>query len=164
MQPAFVSILAHTGDATRYEEFKRTFKAARTPQEEQRYLFALANFQKIDLLRQTMEMTLSGEVRTQNAPFLMHSLLYNRVSRMEAWEFIKANWETMVNRFPDSALPRMCEAIVGLVDKQGEVEEFFAQHKIRLGGKLIDQHLERLAVAVEFRKREGARLEASLAI
>ena len=31
----------------------------------------------------------------------------------------------MVNRFPDSALPRMCEAIVALVDKQAEVEEFF---------------------------------------
>jgi hypothetical protein len=94
----------------------------------------------------------------------MHSLLYNRVSRLEAWDFIKANWETMVNRFPDSALPRMCEAIVGLADKQTEVEEFFAQHKMRLGGKLIDQHLERLAVAVQFRQREGGKLAESLAI
>jgi puromycin-sensitive aminopeptidase len=164
LQPAFVSILAHIGDTARYEEFKRTFKSARTPQEEQRYLFALANFPNIELLRQTMQMTLSGEVRTQNAPFLMHSLLYNRVSRLEAWDFIKANWETMVNRFPDSALPRMCEAIVGLADKQTEVEEFFAQHKMRLGGKLIDQHLERLAVAVQFRQREGGKLAESLAI
>ena len=109
-------------------------------------------------------MTLNGEVRTQNAPFLMHSLLYNRVSRYEAWDFIKANWETMVNRFPDSALPRMCEAIVALVDKQSEVEEFFHEHKIRLGGKLIDQHLERLQVAVAFRAREGAKLEKTLAL
>ena len=162
--PSFVNILAHAGDATRYGEFKQHFKSARTPQEEQRYLFALANFTKIELLRQTMQMTLSGEVRTQNAPFLMHSLLYNRVSRYEAWDFIKANWDTMVNRFPDSALPRMCEAIVGLVDKQPEVEEFFAVHKIRLGGKLIDQHLERLAVAVAFRKREGGKLEQSLVL
>ena len=58
----------------------------------------------------------------------------------------------------------MCEAIVGLLDQQAEVEDFFAQHKIRLGGKLIDQHLERLAVAVEFRKREGGKLEQSLAL
>jgi hypothetical protein len=70
----------------------------------------------------------------------------------------------MVNRFPDSALPRMCEAIVALVEKQSEVEAFFAQHKIRLGGKLIDQHLERLEVAVQFRKREGAKLAESLKI
>jgi puromycin-sensitive aminopeptidase len=109
-----------------------------------------------------MEMTLSGEVRTQNAPFLMHSLLYNPVSRYEGWDFIKRNWETMINKFPDSALPRMCEAVVGLLDRQPEVIAFFEQHKPRLGHKIIDQHLERLAVAVEFRKREGAKLEATL--
>ncbi|MGA2411498.1 MAG: M1 family aminopeptidase, partial [Candidatus Binataceae bacterium] len=162
--PAFVNILAHSGDTARYAEFKQHFKSARTPQEEQRYLFSLANFQHPALLGQTMQMTLNGEVRTQNAPFLMHSLLYNRVSRYDAWAFINANWETMVNRFPDSALPRMCEAIVALVEKQSEVEAFFAQHKIRLGGKLIDQHLERLEVAVQFRKREGAKLAESLKI
>ena len=81
---------------------------------------------------------------------------------IEAWEYIKRNWETIVGKFPDSALPRMCEAINGLLDRQKEVEEFFHQHKVRLGGKLIDQHLERLSVAVAFRQREGAKLEASL--
>ena len=160
--PAFVSILAFSGDAARYQEFKKNFKSARTPQEEQRYLFSLGNFRDIALLRQTMEMTLNGEVRTQNAPYLMHSLLYNNVSRYEAWEFVKRNWDAMIGKFPDSALPRMCEAINGLLDRQAEVEQFFQQHKVRLGGKLIDQHLERLSVAVAFRKREGASLEASL--
>ncbi len=162
LQPAFVSILAHSGDAKRYQEFKKHFKSARTPQEEQRYLFSLANFRDLALLRQTMEMTLNGDVRTQNSPYLLHSLLANNVSRIEAWEYIKRNWETIVGKFPDSALPRMCEAINGLLDRQKEVEAFFQQHKVRLGGKLIDQHLERLSVAVAFRQREGARLEASL--
>ena len=162
LQPAFVNILAHAGDAARYQQFKQHFKSARTPQEEQRYLFSLANFRDIALLRQTMEMTLSGEVRTQNAPFLLHSLLANNVSRIETWEFVQHNWETIVSKFPDSALPRMCEAINGLLDRQSEVEAFFQQHKVRLGGKLIDQHLERLAVAVAFRQREEPGSKASL--
>jgi hypothetical protein len=115
-----------------------------------------------EALRQTMEMTLNGEVRTQNSPFLMHALLYNPTCRYEAWEFVKRNWETMVSKFPDSSMPRMCEAIVGLLDHQSEVNAFFEQHKPRLGSKLIDQHLERLSVAVEFRNREGASLEATL--
>jgi len=33
---------------------------------------------------------------------------------------------------------------------------------VRLGGKIIDQHLERLSVAVGFRRREGANLRATL--
>jgi puromycin-sensitive aminopeptidase len=160
--PALINIAAYTGDAARYQEFKKNFKSARTPQEEQRYLFSLASFRVPAALRQTMEMTLNGEVRTQNSPFLMHALLYNPTCRYEAWEFVKRNWETMVSKFPDSSMPRMCEAIVGLLDHQAEVNTFFEQHKPRLGSKLIDQHLERLSVAVEFRNREGAKLEATL--
>ncbi|HZP45520.1 MAG TPA: M1 family metallopeptidase [Candidatus Binataceae bacterium] len=163
LMPALINILAWCGDAARYRKFKENFKSARIPQEEQRYLFSLAGFRDPELLRQTMEMTLNGEVRTQNAPFLMHSLLYNPAVRYEAWDFVRSHWDAMVNKYPDSALPRMCEAIVGLLDRQAEVNAFFEEHKVRLGNKLIDQHLERLAVAVAFRNREGAKLDQTLA-
>ena len=162
LMPQIINILSYTGDLARYEEFKRNFKNARTPQEEQRYLFSLANFREPELLNKTMEMTLNGEVRTQNAPFLMHSLLANPVSRYESWDFVRRNWETMVQKYPDSALPRMCEAVTGLLDRQQEVNAFFEQHKPRLGQKIIEQHLERLAVAVAFRDREGHDLANTL--
>ena len=42
--PSLVAILAHTGDATRYDEFDERFRTAPTPQEERRYLFSLASF------------------------------------------------------------------------------------------------------------------------
>ena len=162
LMPQLITILAYTGDRARYQEFKHHFKNARTPQEEQRYLFSLANFRDPDLLGQTMEMTLNGEVRTQNAPFLMHSLLANPVSRYESWDFVRKNWDTMMQKYPDSALPRMCEAVSGLLDRQQEVNAFFEQHKPRLGHKIIEQHLERLAVAVKFRDREGHQLAHTL--
>src|SRR5581483_8905187 len=155
VMPALVAILAQTGNAARDAEFKQNFKSARTPQEEQRYLFALADFTRPELLRETMTMTLNGEVRTQNAPYLMHALLMNPVCRYQAWDYLRANWEQMTAKFPASALPRMCEGIVALLDREAQVREFFAAHRVRFGGKLIDQHLERLAVAVAFRAREG---------
>ncbi|HLK86785.1 MAG TPA: M1 family metallopeptidase [Candidatus Binataceae bacterium] len=160
--PPMVSILAAHGDRARYEEFKQRFKSAGTPQEEQRYLFSLAGFRSAEPLRETMEMTLNGEVRTQNAPYLMHSLLLNPTCRYEAWEFVKRHWEEMIRKFPDAALPRMCEAVVALLDREREVHDFFKAHRVRLGGKIIDQHLERLRVAVAFRAREGANLASTL--
>jgi hypothetical protein len=75
---------------------------------------------------------------------------------------VKKHWEEMIRKFPDAALPRMCEAVVALLDREREVHEFFQVHRVRLGGKIIDQHLERLRVAVAFRKREGAHLAAAL--
>src|SRR5262249_40909040 len=103
LAPALVSILAHAGDAKRYDEVKAKFKSARTPEEEQRYLFSLASFRDRGLLRRTMEMSLDGQVRTQNAPYLMHSLLLNPACRYEAWNFVRTNWEEMTRKYPDSA-------------------------------------------------------------
>jgi puromycin-sensitive aminopeptidase len=162
LAPALVGILAHAGDGKRYEEFKRKFKSARTPQEEQRYLFSLAGFRDKQLLSSTMEMTMDGQVRTQNAPYLMHSLLLNNDCRYDAWDYVRKNWDEMNKRWPDNTLPRMCEAIVALLDREDEVKSFLASHRVRLGAKTIDQHLERLTVAVGFRKREGAALAATL--
>jgi hypothetical protein len=85
------------------------------------------------------------------------------VSRYSAWDFVRKNWDTMVQKYPDSALPRMCEAVSALLDRQDEVSSFFEQHKPRLGHKIIDQHLERLAVTVAFRQREGSNLASTLA-
>jgi hypothetical protein len=109
-----------------------------------------------------MEMTLDGQVRTQNSPYLMHSLLLNPACRYQAWDFARAHWDEMIQKYPDNALPRMCEAVVALLDREDEVKRFFGEHRVRLGGKIIDQHLERLSVAVGFRRREGANLDATL--
>ncbi|MFZ0887589.1 MAG: ERAP1-like C-terminal domain-containing protein, partial [Candidatus Binataceae bacterium] len=160
--PALIGILAYCGDAARYAEFKDKFKSARNPQEEQRYLYSLAAFRRLPLLRETMEMTINGEVRTQNAPYLMQSLLFNTTSRDDAWEFLKRNWDTMLKKFPDAALPRMCEGIIGLINHEPEVRSFFAANKVRIGEKTIDQHLERLSVAVAFKHREGAHMAGTL--
>jgi puromycin-sensitive aminopeptidase len=162
LAPALVAILAQAGDTKRYEEFLHKFKSARTPQEEQRYLFSLTGFRDQKLLGRTMAMALDGQVRTQNAPYLMHSLLLNPASRYAAWDFTRRNWEEMAKKYPDNALPRMCEAVVALLDREDEVKAFFATHRVRLGAKIIDQHLERLSVAVGFKNREGAKLAATL--
>ncbi len=160
--PPLIGILAYSGDDARYREFKQKYKSARIPQEEQRYLYSLAGFRRLPLLRETMEMTINGEVRTQNAPYLLQSLMMNTTCRDEAWEFMKRNWETLAKKFPDAALPRMCEGVVGLLKHEDEVKTFFAAHKLKIGEKTIDQHLERLSVAVAFKKREGAKLTSDL--
>lgn len=148
--PALISIVAHTGTASDYEKFYGKFKTARTPQEETRYLFALANFRVAHLIDRTLNLTLSGEVRTQNSPYLMRGILLNKDAREKAWAFMKARWNDMLRQYPDNSIPRMCEGTVGLVSRRLEtdVREFFASHPVKQGAKQIEQHLERLRVAV----------------
>src|SRR4029453_14116361 len=101
--PALIAIVAAAGADSEYEEFLQRFKSARTPQEEQRYLYALAGFRQPELIRRTLEKTTNGEVRSQDAPFLLRAVLVSVHSRGLAWEYIKANWETMARQYPGSA-------------------------------------------------------------
>lgn len=153
--PALVAIIAHTGGREDYEKFYAKFKTAKTPQEETRYLFALAGFRVQALIARTLELTINGEVRTQNAPYLMRGILLNEQAREKAWAFMKARWEEMLRLYPDNAIPRMCEGIVGLVtpEFEADVREFFAKHPVKQGAKQIEQHLERLRVAVLCQER-----------
>ncbi len=158
--PALVSILAHTGDAAVYDEFRQISQNATTPQEEQRYQFALASFRQPALFTQTLDMTLNGEVRTQNAPYLMRSLLMNTEGRELAWQFLQERWADMLEKFPDVSIVRMCEGITALVtpELEAQVNAFFTDHPVPNAGKMMDQHLEKLHVAVACQQREAENL------
>ena len=162
--PALVSILASSGGVAEYEEFTTNFKTAKTPQAETRYLFALAAFRPADLFERTLQLTINGQVRTQNAPYLMRLLLLNTEQRERAWAFLKANWDEMCRQYPDNSIVRMCEGILALVtpELEAEVVDFFASHPVKQGAKTLQQHLEKLCIAVAGKARDAANIEAYL--
>lgn len=59
----------------------------------------------------------------------------------------------------------MCGGIVGLAtpELEQDVRSFFISRNISLGGRTLDQYLEQLRIAVAFRKREGNRIQVTLA-
>ena len=158
--PALIAILAHAGGEARYREFAGRFPAAATPQEERRYLYALASFRPVGLLARTLAKTINGEFRTQDAPFMVRLLLMSVYGREAAWRFVKTNWERMDRLYPKQGLRRMCEGIIGLATPalERDVRKFFRERKIDLGGKTLDQYLEQLRIAVSLRERAGKAL------
>lgn len=163
--PALVATLAHIGGAARYEEFLIRFRTAPTPQEERRYLYALAAFQPQALLERTLASTLNGEIRTQDAPFMIRLVLTSVYGRELAWNFVKANWDRMDQQFPKQGLRRMFDGVSGLAtpELERDVHRFVAERKIDFGGKVLDQYLEQLRIAVTFCDRGGATLSRYLA-
>ena len=163
LAPAVVSIAAYTGDANEYERFIERYKSAPTPQEEQRFLFGLAGFQVRELVSRTAEMCLTDEVRTQNAPFLLGSLMHNLVGGDLAWAFVKDHWDEELKRFPQNTIVRMCGGVTALntPELEEDVRLFFQEHEVPGAGKTLDQHLEQQHIAVVFRQREAAALAAA---
>ena len=163
--PALVAILAHTGDAARYDAFNERFRTAATPQEERRYLFSLATFQPKALLERTLARTISGDIRTQDAPFLVSAVLGNVYGRELAWAFVKTNWEKMDQLFPKQGMRRICSGISNLAtpELERDARAFFHSRKIDLGGKTLEQNLEQLRIIVTVRERDGRALRTYLA-
>jgi puromycin-sensitive aminopeptidase len=163
LAPAVISIVAYTGGSSEYYDFVEHYSTASTPQEEQRFLFGLAGFQDRELVQRTCEKTISDEVRTQNAPFLVGSLMHNLAGGDVAWEFTKRHWETMLARFPENSIVRMCEGVTALATREleADVRRFFAEHPVPAAGKTLEQHLERLHIAVIFKEREATSLAAA---
>jgi puromycin-sensitive aminopeptidase len=161
---ASVNIVAATGTSADFDEFIRRMKNAPTPQEELRYLGALADFPDPELIARLVRMTLTDEVRSQNAPLLLRRALSNRDAGEIAWFFVSSEWEAITTRLPSNSIARFLEGIRGLskLGTAAEVMAFFETHEVPQGDKILAQHLERLEVNVALRQREAARLARKL--
>jgi puromycin-sensitive aminopeptidase len=162
---AVVSVVAQAGGEEEYTILLEQFRQAATPQDEIRYLYALGASQVPSLLRRTLDMCLAGEIRTQDAPYLVGSLLSSRAGYRLTWEFVTAQWDTLVSRFPSNSIPRMLEGIAGVVDPElaPAIHQFLAAHPIPQGEKQIAQARERLDINVAFGQRVRATLADELA-
>ena len=124
----------------------------------------LAMFRSPALVKQTLARTINGEVRTQDAPFVISTMMMSVHGREQAWDFVKANWDQLDRLFPKQGLRRMCGWIVGLAtpELERDVRAFFSSRKIDLGGKTLEQYLEQLRIAVSFREQEGRTIRDTL--
>ncbi|MBW3649407.1 MAG: M1 family metallopeptidase [Actinobacteria bacterium] len=157
--PSIIHITAHIGGESDYHEFLERYRHPATPQEEVRYLMALASFHDEALLRRTLELAVT-EVRTQNAPFLINSALANLAHGPMAWQWVTERWDSLLERFPHNSHARMIESVSLLATPElaGEIRAFLTEHPVVAGQKTVEQTLERLDVNVAFLQREQERL------
>ncbi|HEY6531201.1 MAG TPA: M1 family metallopeptidase, partial [Acidimicrobiales bacterium] len=135
---AAVNVVAASGSAADFDDFVARMKSAANPQEEQRYLYALADFSDPHLARRLLDMTLTDEVRTQNAALLLRRALVNREQGTVAWDFVTDQWDTLNGRLPSNSIVRMLEGIrsLSMPDLAPRVFAFFEDHEVPQGDKI----------------------------
>jgi puromycin-sensitive aminopeptidase len=161
---AILGIVAYNGGVEEYETYLARYQSAANPQEEHRYLDGLAGFRGADLADRTFDLAMT-EVRSQDAPFLIRLLLWNRETGAATWRRVEAAWDEFPKKFPSSTLTRMLDGARAQCtppELADEVTAFIEAHPLPAGGRTIEQILERLAVSVAFGRREGPGLAATL--
>jgi puromycin-sensitive aminopeptidase len=159
---AAVAVVAATGGSDDYEGFLARSKDAPTPQEQLRYLYALADFRQPELMDRTLGLALSDEVRSQNAPFLLARAMSNRDVGDRAWRFVKEHWEEANRRLPPNTIIYLADGVRFLTtpEQEADVQAFFAEHDIPQARKMLRQVLERQRINVAFRRRVEPQLAA----
>ena len=129
---AAVVAVAAPGGVERYEQFVERFREADTPQDQLRYLYALADFDDEALMSRTLDFLLGPEVRTQNAPYVLARCILNRERGDQAWRFIREHWEHANTALPNASIVRMVDPVKTLTrpEQQADVAAFFAEHDI----------------------------------
>jgi aminopeptidase N len=152
---ASVTIVAAGGGPQEYEVFLEARKTAKTPQEQLRYLYALADFRDAVLLDRTLRVALTDEVRPQHLPMIFIRALANREHGERAWRFVKEHWEEIVGRIAPSLVVYVADGVRYLATPElvQDTERFFATHPIPQSGLQLRQTLERQRVNAELRRR-----------
>lgn len=153
---ASLFITAANGDASDYEKFFDLYSKEQNPQDQFRFLQAVAGFEQPELSERTIAATLDGGIRTQDGPWVVARQMGLRKTGAHAWGVVRRRWPEITKTFPPLTLSRLIEGISALSQPEvaADVAAFFAETEVPSATKAIAQNLERLKANVALRQRE----------
>ncbi len=161
------AMAAQRGDGAMYDLMWELESEATLHEEKIRFLYALASYSQENLLQQTLERSLTSDVRSQDTIRVVVSVAVNRHGRKLAWEFLKDNWDEFDRRYGKGGFGLM--RLVGMTamftteEQRQDVERFFADHSAPAAERTIRQSLERVRLNVAWLERNREELAGWLA-
>ncbi len=155
-----VGLAARRGGPALYARLRKARASARTPQEQRRFLMALADFRDPKLVERSLALLLTDAVATQDVILLLARLLANPAATEQTWAFVKRRWGRLRRRMPSLLASRLIEATPALRTPayRREVASFFRTNPVPSGERALRQALERFDWYRGFRRGAAAQL------
>ena len=156
------SLTAQAGDESTYQQLWDLEQKADLQEEKIRLLLSLARFTSPELLQETLQRSLTAEVRTQDTITLITAVAANIRGRELAWNFVKDNWTEFDRRYGGGGFGLM--RLVSITShfsggaKASEVESFFQEHPTPAAERTIRQSLERIRLNARWLENNRAEL------
>jgi aminopeptidase N/puromycin-sensitive aminopeptidase len=152
------------GNTALYDQLLRLSKTSQDPTVRNGALQALTNFRETALIRRTLDYAVSGQVRTQDAPYALAMLLTHRESREIAWNFMRENWEKVKQSMTPLASARVVGATGAFcsAEARDQVNAFFNEHKVPTAERRLKQAVDSINRCVDLRERQEPKLKAWL--
>ncbi len=161
--PVVLELAAINGDAALFDRYVAAMAAATSPDVHANYLTSLALFTRPELIDRALKLALSDQVRTQDAPILLGTLLGTIDSQQLAWAFVKANWTELATRLGIfQGIPPVVGATRNFcsADVAKDVQAFFAAHPVPAAARSLRVAVEAINTCVAFREKQESPLSA----
>jgi aminopeptidase N len=163
---AVIRTAASHGDAKLFDALSAAAGRATSPEDQYRYLNALADFRDPELVDRGLRRTLSASVRSQDASSYLAGFFSNPAARARAWSFVKEQWPALEPKvtiaFGDTrlvaALGRFCDA-----PSRDDIRSFFGAHKLPGAVRTLDQTFEQIDDCLAMREKQTAAVAGWLA-
>jgi aminopeptidase N len=157
-------IAARNGDQVLYDRIMADLKAAKTPETYFADISALRRFNDPTLVEETLEFAISPQMRSQDAPYLISSMMQNPATAKQAWTFVQTRWTTIENLGGAFAGGTIVQATGSFCDPamRDEVQTFFASHPAPAAERSLKQSVEQMNYCVDLKTQQGPRLASWL--
>ncbi|TSC86869.1 MAG: puromycin-sensitive aminopeptidase [Microgenomates group bacterium Gr01-1014_7] len=156
------NLVAENGDLEEFNTLIKMYKKEDNQQEKDRIGRALGLFKRKKLLKKTLEFAISKHVRFQNSLGIIASVWGNPNGRYFAWEFVKANWKMLKERYAGGHyFTRVFQAagdFTKLSDAK-DIESFVRKNPVPEAQRTIAQALEQIYSNAEWLKRDSKVIE-----
>ena len=162
---AVVSVAAHHGDAQLYNQFKTQMQKASSPEQYYRYFYGLAAFPEPALIKETLDSTLTPQVRSQDLYVLINLMRYP-ASQDVAWDFMRAHVAELQKKTGGGlgGVGIFLGGAAGFCDAQkaDQVKQFFEQHPFPGTERRQKEVIEAITDCGQLRDQQQSNLAAWL--
>ena len=160
------SMAAKEGGKDTYDLMWQLEKRTELQEEKVRFHSALASFEDVDLLEETLRRSMTDDIRVQDTIRVIVSVSSSPIGRSLAWDFIRSNWEEIYRRYGDGgfALMRLVSIVSGFTtsERLQEVETFFEENPTPAAERTIRQAKERIRINQAWLERYSDQLSKFL--
>jgi hypothetical protein len=154
---AIVKAAATSGDEKLFDSLTAAAEHAASPEDQYRYLFALADFQDPALIQRGLDRSLTPQLRSQDTAIYLARFLVNQPSRALAWTFVTAHWAALepkvVISLGDVNLTRSLGAFCDARSRD-DIKAFFAAHPLPGAARTLTQTVEQITNCIALRDKQ----------
>ena len=163
---AAIAVAARHGDPDLYAQFKAKLKQpGQSPEQYYLYFYGLADFPSTDLIQQTLDWTLTPDVRGQDL-YVLGNTMDTPEGETLTWDFVRQHYDEIQKKTGGGlggigiflgVAGSFCDA-----QKRDQVEQFFQQHPFPGTERNQKEAIETINSCITLREQQGPKLAAWL--